>query len=626
MKRVTPLMVGCAVAAALTVICVAWAPLLIKGLVPLDGNMIALSYPNWSMTRNLGAGSLLPAWNPWRDMGEPFLADPQTMTAYPVMRLLCLLPDFSGFLRSWVVLHTLLASGFLGALAWRLHRSAAASAVAAALAGLNGTFTGRATFPNHFAAAAWLPAILYFQSGLSPVGLGVSLAMQWFAGFPPFSILSVLAVSIWASGQGRKGLKCLIQGGLWALGLAAVQWIPFLEFMKGASRRLVLDPEMARQYSLAPGQLLKEAFIPLWIHFAPAVSGDPAIVCFYAGLTAWGLAAWAILRGGKGERVLGFFCAAAMLLSLGGHLPGFDSMTILRIFRFPANWLLLATTTLALLAASGVARLPHTPWKWAAVAVVILDLVVFAQAPRVAWSLPSFLTEPPAITRSFRDARAFSRIFHTEDLRRVWEGGFLETEDDYLLMREFLAPSYGAAFGISEASSYQTLRLKTANEYLNRMTREGPRSPLVDWAGIEMVVGLKRGAARADRESIGLTPRGPARSRVFFEPPDAGAVKIEDYRPGRVAAKVDAVRGGRVVLSEMDYPGWRVLVDGLPAPKAPFADAFPSAPIPAGDHDVLFVFRPLSVSVGAGISILTMLALVLTAALGRKSATRDGAS
>ncbi len=571
--------------------------------------MITLSYPNWSMTRSLGAGCLLPAWNPWRDMGEPFLADPQTMAVYPVMRLLCGLSDFSAFLRLWVVLHTLLAAFFMGALAWRLHKSTAAAAAAAVLSGFNGTFTGRVTFPNHFAAAAWLPAILYFQQELSPVGLGVSMAMQWFAGFPPFSLLSVLAVSVWACGQGRQGLKCLIQGGLWALGLAAVQWIPFLELMGQASRRLVLDPAMARQYSVAPLQLLKEAFVPQWIHFSPLVGGDPAIVCFYVGLVAWGLAVWAVVRGGRREVALGAGCAAALLLSLGGHLPGFDAMVFLRIFRFPANWLYLATASLALLVASGVAGLRATAWRWAAVSVLILDLVIFAQAPRAAWSRPSFLSEFPAVASSFHGERSLARIYHTEELRRVWESGVLETEDDYLLMRDFLAPSYGAAFGISEASSYQTLRLKTANEYLDRMSREGPRSPRVDWAGIEMVVGLKRGARRVSRESIGLTSRGPARSRVFLERPDAGALRIASYRPGRVAARVDIAGESGVVLAEMDYPGWRVFLDGAPVAKSLFAGAFPSIVVPAGGHDVLFVFRPLSVLVGVLISLLTACAL-----------------
>lgn len=601
-----------AAAAALVVLCAAWTPLLLKGLVPLDGNVIAESFPNWSMTRRLSADSLLPAWNPWRGMGEPFLADPKTMAAYPVMGLLRGLSQYSYFLRAWVVFHTLLAAFFLGALAWRLHRCLPAAAVAAALAGLNGAFTGRVIFPNQFAAAAWLPAMLYFQQELSPLGLGLSLAMQWLAGFPPFSILGALAVFGWACGQGRRGLNCLLQACLWALGLAAVQWIAFLELLGLASRGLVLDPASARQYSLAPLQLLKEVFLPQWIYWSPSMIGDPAIVCFYAGPVAWGLAVWALWRGGKKERLLGAACAAALILSLGGHLPGFGALPFLRIFRFPANWLHPAATALALLAAAGAARLRGETWKWAAAALLTADLVAFAQAPRAAWALASFLSEPPAAALTLAEKNPLARVYHTAPLRRVWESGSLETPDDYFLMRDFLAPSYGCAFGVSEASSYQTLRLKKTNAYLDRLEKEGPRSPLADWAGIELVAALKQGALRVSRESVAFLSR-PAKPRVFLENKNDGQARLVSHRPGRVAARVAAARQTAVVLSEMDYPGWRVLVDGAPVQKVLFAGAFVSVEVPAGEHDVLFVFRPLSVLLGAAISLLTACALAAKA-------------
>ena len=598
-------------ALAAAALCAVWKPLLLQGMVPLDGNMIALSYPNWMLTRTLGRQALLPVWNPWRDMGEPFLADPQTLALYPIMRLLAGMSRFIDFLAAWVVLHTLLAAVFLGALAWRLHKSPAAAAAAAVLAGCNGFFTGRVTFPNHFAAAAWLPAVLYFQQRLSPLGLGASLALQWLAGFPPFAMLSVVTAAAWACAQGRRGIKCFAQGAAWALGLCAAQWIPFMELLGEARRKLVLDPALAQQYSVPPLQLLKEAFLPQWVHWTAAMAGDPAIVCFYVGLAAWGLAAWALWRGGRQEGLLGLGCAAALILSLGGYLPGSGAIPFLRIFRFPANWLLLATTALSLLAASGVARLRSELWKWAAVAALVLDLAAFAQAPRVAWAMPEFLDEPPALAQFFQGDKVLSRIYHTDELRRTWEGGVLESEEDYFLMRDFLAPSFGAAFGVPEASSYQTLRLKKADAYLRRLAQEGPNSQLADWAGVELTVGLQRHAPRVARKDIRLTRRLLARPRVFMAQREAGAARIESYRPGRVAARVEADQAGWAVLAETDYPGWRVFLDGSPVKSALFAGAFPAVMVPAGGHDILFVLQPLSVRVGALISMLTASAFLL---------------
>jgi len=603
-----------AAALAAAAIVLVWRPLLLQGLVPVDGNMLALSYPNWSLTKILSASSLLPAWNPLRNMGEPFLADPQAMVLYPPMLLLRGLSDFASFLDLWIVLHTLLAAGFMAALAWRRHSSAPAAAAAAALAGLNGFLTAKATFPNHLAAAAWLPAVLYFQQGLSPLGLGAALALQWLAGFPPFSILSVLAALAWACAQGRAGLKVFLRGAAWAAGLAAAQWIPFLELLGQAARRLILAPATAQEYSLPPLQLLKEALLPQWIHWSPSLAGDPAVVCFYVGLGTWALAAWALRHGERSDKLLGLACATALLLSLGGHLPGLGALPVLRIFRFPANWLFLATACLTLLAASAIARLRRETWQWAAVAILTLDLIIFAQAPRAAWSKPSLLTETPSLLSSWPKAGDGKRIYHSEPLRRVWESGFLETEDDYLLMRDFLAPSFATAFGVAEASSYQTLRLKKAEEYLQRLSGEGPASRLADLAGISLAVVLKPGASRVTRQTVGLITRRGARPRVFLEPPGDGNASVRNDRPGRVEARVEAKRSGSAVLAETDYPGWRVFLDGMEIKKGLFEETFPAAEIPPGRHDVLFVFKPFSVLAGMMISLLTACAFLLSAA------------
>ena len=86
----------CAALAA-AALCAAWRPLLLKGWIPVDGNMIAISYPNWSMARSAGLLSL-PLWGPYRNFGEPVLADPQAMVLYPPLRLLAAFGDFQGFL------------------------------------------------------------------------------------------------------------------------------------------------------------------------------------------------------------------------------------------------------------------------------------------------------------------------------------------------------------------------------------------------------------------------------------------------------------------------------------------------------------------------------------------------
>ncbi|MBI5244787.1 MAG: hypothetical protein HY922_14050 [Elusimicrobia bacterium] len=606
--RLKVLHAAIAILLAATALCAAWRPLLLKGLVPMDGNMIALSYPHWAMARSI---PLMPppSWNPYRNLGEPYLADPQTMALYPPMRLLSAFASFQGFMAIWVVFHSLLAAAFLGALAWRRHADLPAAAAAAALAAFNGFFASRVTFLNHFASAAWLPAALYFQHLKSPLGVGFCLALQWLSGFPPFSLLTALAVAGAAWHQGRTGIRCAAKGGALALGLAAVQWIPFAELFAQSVRSLTLDPRAATEYSLPLGQLAKELLLPLWSWWRPEVDGDPAIAGFYVGLVALALAVFAACRGGRGDKRLAAASLAALILSLGGHLPGYAAFAAFRVFRFPANWLLLSCAGLSLLAASGVARLRSAWMRALAASLLAAELLAFAQAGRVAWARPGFLSDAPALTRGFQEARRWDRIYHEDALMRAWERGKLETEEDYSLMRDLLAPSFGAAFGICEARSYQTLRHELADMFQKRLSASGD-SFLMDFAGIRLVVGLEAGASRVSSGSVRLRTRMTAKPRAFIVEPGAGEASITGYAPGRAEIRVRAQRACTLVLAETHVPGWKAALDDRPAQPGSFG-IFMSIDVPPGDHAVRFAYAPASISAGAAISLLTLAAALL---------------
>jgi hypothetical protein len=67
-----------------------------------------------------------------------------------------------------------------------------------------------------------------------------------------------------------------------------------------------------------------------------------------------------------------------------------------------------------------------------------------------------------------------------------------------------------------------------------------------------------------------------------------------------------------LVLSELVYPGWQATIDGAPAPILPADLIFRAVALPPGRHDVSFFFRSTALTVGAVVSLLT---LVLTIAV-----------
>ena len=62
----------------------------------------------------------------------------------------------------------------------------------------------------------------------------------------------------------------------------------------------------------------------------------------------------------------------------------------------------------------------------------------------------------------------------------------------------------------------------------------------------------------------------------------------------------------RLVLADLAYPGWRATVDGRSADVLTVDGLFRGVVVPAGAHEVELRYRPLSVRVGALLSLLAV--------------------
>jgi hypothetical protein len=90
---------------------------------------------------------------------------------------------------------------------------------------------------------------------------------------------------------------------------------------------------------------------------------------------------------------------------------------------------------------------------------------------------------------------------------------------------------------------------------------------------------------------------------------EAGAAEIVEYGPEQVTVRARASRAGVLVLSDVDYPGWKAKVDGRDAPIERVDYLLRGVRLEPGPHTVEFAYEPLSWRVGLIVSVLALLAL-----------------
>jgi Bacterial membrane protein YfhO len=90
-----------------------------------------------------------------------------------------------------------------------------------------------------------------------------------------------------------------------------------------------------------------------------------------------------------------------------------------------------------------------------------------------------------------------------------------------------------------------------------------------------------------------------------------GSAEITSDEADRVVVRVQAAQPGFLFLADQFFPGWTAEVNGSAAEIVRANVAFRAVEVPSGDSEVVFTYRPLSVRLGALISLLTLATMVV---------------
>ena len=151
--------------------------------------------------------------------------------------------------------------------------------------------------------------------------------------------------------------------------------------------------------------------------------------------------------------------------------------------------------------------------------------------------------------------------------------------------------------------------------YVHRLNQVGPRAWLVTQAETAADASILQKIAdpNFDRWRIALLETGTNWQTSTTTNSINNSQFIIHYsliNPGRAVYQVTTPTPALLILSETYYPGWQARVDGQPVPLFRADYILRAVPVPAGEHTVELAFQPLSFTIGAIISGLTVIGLV----------------
>ncbi|MBY0506154.1 MAG: YfhO family protein [Bryobacteraceae bacterium] len=121
-----------------------------------------------------------------------------------------------------------------------------------------------------------------------------------------------------------------------------------------------------------------------------------------------------------------------------------------------------------------------------------------------------------------------------------------------------------------------------------------------------------------------VTIVGPAPSVPFPGPNCAeDRVRIRQEVPSHLVIAAQMGCAGVLILGDTHYPGWQVTVDGKAADLIVAYGVARAVVVPAGEHTVEFAYRPVSLRLGAAMSLLGLL-LVAAVTYGTRARATAG--
>jgi hypothetical protein len=348
---------------------------LVPGRVYYPGDTARVYLPQRTALQHAIQQNTLPWWTTGIGAGYPLLAEGQVAALYPLNWLLYSLLPVEIALTVSVVLHYLITGVGFYVYARTLRLSRAAAYLGALVWTLGGFTIAHLSHVSIMAAAAWLPWLFALTHALlrptnparwfpwpGVLALALVTGLQFLAGHPQISLLSMMALAAYALFLGLTGNRqqtvrawsCWVAALVLGIALALPQLVPTFELSALSQRAGGLDSAFFTSYSFHP--FLLATYLSPFLLGNPYPTGSVELMG-YVGLLPLVLAGVALWRWrGKEKWFFAGLILVGALLAFGRWNPLYGYLRyvpLFNLFRVPARYLYWVSLGLAVLTALG---------------------------------------------------------------------------------------------------------------------------------------------------------------------------------------------------------------------------------------------------------------------------------
>lgn len=591
----------------------------------------------------------LPLWNPYFGGGQPLGADPLAALFYPPTQLVHFfsLRDYYLVLIMGHLVFAGLGMLLLASRAFGLPRIPALVAAVSYMATprlINHLGAGHVTILHTVAWFPWLAlacwATMREPRRWGPL-LGISFAMTLLAGHPQmayYGLLMTAGLAFWLlmkrwQLEGRQAILMpvawLAAAGMVGVLLASVHLLPLVEFTARSTRQLSVSSGDSYPLLNFLEALIDPRHLPRAVPWEATITPGLAVLvlALLAVAKCWHKV-WPLVLGIVLVAGLAMGNASPLYLVVSRILPDLD------LFRGLARIWFIALVPISLLAGLGTEILLDAVKRvssraaviagFLTVFVVALSLIVIDMGYARVGDVRT-ITTPSLLVRTAVQLAGRGRIYGAqENIPQV----------DAVQMGVRLADGWDPLLIQSYVSFMQRAGGYTAEGYNLHVPYDSPtvqpHAALLGWMNVSVVVSrrpltdphlvlvgkvdgtliYKNMADAGPAYLVGLGPGGNPPSLAQMQRLNDG-VHVVTLAPEQETFTFSTSTAGYFVIATPVFPGWNAELDGHPVQIQQIAGVLPAIKVGPGAHTLSYTYSPVSVHLGALLSVIGLLAALI---------------